>query len=196
MDSSSLITIGRSAPPTQTGIATVLRLQPPGDSRGVRWARAESCFISGKLMHVKNGSLGPNTVVNSNQNSTAAGSSSLSPALRVAISTPGGRNSPWGGVVVSLGREETPLQKWTCPPPQVPAHSAPSSSLPLWEPLRTTEGMGDDTQPTFQVQLASNASSSDAEQRLVQEYFRSLLDVGAYTRDGDVGNSSSNTYIK
>ena len=67
MDSSSLITIDRSAPPTQTGIATVLRLQPPGDSRGVRWARAGSCFISGKLMPVKNGSLGPNTVVNSNQ---------------------------------------------------------------------------------------------------------------------------------
>ena len=56
----------------------------------------------------------------------------------------------------------------------------------------TTEGIGDDTQPTSQVQLASNASSSDAEQRLVQEYFRSLLDVGAYTRNGDVGNSSSN----
>ena len=67
MDSSGPITIGRSAPPTQTGIATVLRLQPPGDSRGVRWARAESCSISGELMPVKNGSLGPNTVVNSNQ---------------------------------------------------------------------------------------------------------------------------------
>ena len=65
MDSSGPITIGRSAPPTQTGIATVLRLQPPGDSRGVRWARAESCSISGELMPVKNGSLGPNTVVNS-----------------------------------------------------------------------------------------------------------------------------------
>jgi len=63
MDSSGPITIGRSAPPAQTGIATVLRLQPPGDSRGVRWARAESCSISGKLMPVKNGSLGPNTVV-------------------------------------------------------------------------------------------------------------------------------------
>ena len=72
MDSSSLITIDRSAPPTQTGIATMLRLQPPGDSRGVRWARAGSCLISGKLMPVKNGSLGPNTVVNSNQNQSRA----------------------------------------------------------------------------------------------------------------------------
>ena len=53
MDSSGPITIGRSAPPTQTGIATVLRLQPPGDSRGVRWARAESCSISGELMPLK-----------------------------------------------------------------------------------------------------------------------------------------------
>ena len=44
-----------------------LRLQPPGDSRGVRWARAGSCSISGKLVPVKNGSLGPDPVVNSNQ---------------------------------------------------------------------------------------------------------------------------------
>ena len=158
MDSSSLITIDRSAPPTQTGIATVLRLQPPGDSRGVRWARAGSCFISGKLMPVKNGSLGPNTVVNSNQKNhlgnlrdplgeftrptwgiygTHLGNlrgplGGFTKPNRGFNSRAWGGNPPWLGCVDPTSGVKTPQGSSGFSPPRALTPPTPATSPPLW----------------------------------------------------------------
>ena len=54
------------AEPLPPPLFCLLQHLPNRKKKHVR-AKAESCSIPGKLMPVKNGSLGPNTVVNSNQ---------------------------------------------------------------------------------------------------------------------------------